>query len=109
MSEFDPHKSIQFIWDNGPLYAAAKGQLAELEAFKSSLKAILMKQSGEISAAAQEREAYADEKYQQHCKAIGEATRVAEELKWRITCAQLRIEVWRSENASNRNMDKITK
>ena len=109
MSQHDPHKSIEYIWDNAPHYAKAKGELAQLEAFKSSLKAILMKQSGKTTAAAQEREAYAHPDYQNLCTAIGAATEKAELLKWRLTSAQLRFDAWRTEQASNRQIEKITK
>jgi len=39
--DFDPHDSINFIYTNAPKYAVAKGQLAQLEAYKSSLKALM--------------------------------------------------------------------
>jgi hypothetical protein len=109
MSEYSPHPASEYIWDNAPAYAQAKGELAQLEAFKSSLKAILMKKSGETTAAAQEREAYAHIEYQNLCNAIGAATEKAELLKWRLTSAQLRFDAWRTEQASNRQIEKITK
>jgi hypothetical protein len=109
MSEYSPHPAIEYIWDNAPAYAKAKGQLAELEAYKSSLKAIMMKQSGETSIGGQEREAYASEEYQQLCKGIGEATEQAELLRWRLLSAQMRFDAWRSEQANNRQIDKVTK
>lgn len=109
VSEYSPHPAIEYIWDNAPHYAKAKGELAHLEAFKSSLKAILMKKSGETAVSAQEREAYAHQDYQNLCDAIGQATEKAELLKWRLTSAQLRFDAWRSEQASNRQMDKMTK
>jgi hypothetical protein len=109
MSEYSPHPCIEYIYDNAPHYAKAKGELAQLEAFKSSLKAILMKESGETSIGGQEREAYANPKYQTHCDAIGAATEQAELLKWRMTSAQMRFDAWRTEQASNRQIEKITK
>jgi hypothetical protein len=109
MIEIDPHKAVEYIFDNAPEYAKAKGRLAELEVFKSSLKAILMKNSYETAIGAQEREAYADPKYQELAKAIGETTEQAELLKYRLESAKLRIEVWRTQEANNRNIDKLTK
>ena len=109
MSEYSPHPAIEYIWENAPAYAKAKGELAHLEAYKSSLKAILMKRSGESAIGAQEREAYAHEDYKQLCVGIGAATEQAELLKWRLTSAQMRFDAWRSEQANNRNIDKVTK
>ena len=109
MSEYSPHPAIEYIWENAPAYAKAKGDLAQLEAFKSSLKAILMKKSGETSIGAQEREAYSHCDYKNHCHAIGLATEQVELLKWRMMSAQMRFDAWRTEQASNRQIERITK
>ena len=66
MTEYDPHEAINYIFMNAPEYAKAKGQLAQLETYKSSLKAIMMKKSSEQSLGGQEREAYASQEYQDH-------------------------------------------
>ena len=109
MNDFDPHDAIQTINDNKDAYSVAKGQLAELDAFKSSLKAIKMSKSKENSLGAQEREAYASQEYQDHCKALGLATRNVERLKWTLTVAQMEFDAWRTEQASNRNLEKMTR
>jgi hypothetical protein len=109
MTEYDPHDSINYIYINAPEYAKAKGQLAQLEAYKSSLKAIMMKKSSENSLGGQEREAYASQEYQDLCVAIGKATEDAESLKWKITSATMRFDAWRTEQASNRNLEKLTR
>jgi len=109
MSDYSPHPAIEYIWENAPIYAKAKGELAELECYKSSLKAIMMKKCDEKTTAAQEREAYASEEYQNLCKAIGAATEKAETLKWRLSSAQMRFDAWRSEQANNRTIDKVLK
>lgn len=100
---------IKYIWDNAPEYAKAKGELAELETYKSSLKAIQMKKSSEQSLGAQEREAYASQEYQDICKAIGIATEKVELLKWRLESAKMRFEAWRTQQANDRQIDRILK
>ena len=107
--EYDPHEAINFIYTNAPRYASAKGQLAQLEAYKSSLKAIMMKKSAEQILGGQEREAYASQEYQDLCKAIGEATEQAELYKWQLQSATMRFDAWRTEQASNRNLEKMTR
>jgi hypothetical protein len=109
MKDYDPNDAIDFIFKTAPAYAKAKGELAELEAFKSSLKAIKMSESSEQSLGAQEREAYRSEAYQELCKAIGLATENAEGLRWKLIAAQLRVEIWRTEQASSRAFDKMIK
>ena len=108
MKDFNPHDAIDFIFKTAPAYAKAKGELAELEAFKSSLKAIKMAESSEQSLGAQEREAQRSEAYQELCKAIGLATENAEELRWQLEAAKMRFEAWRTEQANNRNIERMT-
>jgi len=106
MNEDNANAAIQYIWDNAPKYAKARQELAELETFKSSLKALEMKKHPDLPVSAQEREAYASAEYQNHCKALGEATYNVELLRWRLATAQMRFDAWRSEQANNRIMDK---
>ena len=70
MKEYDPHEAIDFIFKTAPQYAKASGELAQLENFRHSLKAIKMSQTDEQSLGAQEREAYRNQEYQDLCKAI---------------------------------------
>ena len=109
MKEYDPNDAIDFIFKTAPSFAKAKGELAELETFKSSLKAIKMSESSEQSLGAQEREAYRSEAYQSLCKAIGLATEKAEALRWQLEAAKMRFEAWRTTEASNRNIERLTK
>ena len=108
MNEYDPHEAINFIYTNAPEFAKAKGQLAQLETYKSSLKAIMMKKAGEQSLGGQEREAYASQEYQDLCKAIGVATEEAEKLKWQLEAAKMRFQAWQTESANNRQLEKFT-
>lgn len=109
MREIDPNRCIDFILENAGKYANAKGELAQLECFKSSLRAIMMQKSGEQTIGAQEREAYASQEYQDLCKAIGAATENAEKLKWELEAARLRHATWQTLEVSNRNQDRILK
>jgi hypothetical protein len=109
MTEYDPHEAINYIYNNAPEYARAKGQLAQLEHYRHSLRSIMMKKSTENSLGGQEREAYASQEYQDLCVAIGKATEDAESLKWKITSATMRFDAWRTEQASNRNLEKMTR
>ena len=105
----NPNKCIDCILENAGKYAQAKGELAQLEAYKSSLKAIKMAETSEQSLGAQEREAYRSQDYQDLCKAIGIATEKAEKLKWLLESARLRHSTWQTLEVSNRTQDKILK
>ena len=108
MFENDPPEAINFIYTTARNYATAKGHLAELETYKSSLKAIMMKKSSEQSLGGQEREAYASQEYQDLCVAIGKATEDAEKLKWQLESAKMRFQAWQTESANNRQLEKFT-
>ena len=109
MKEYDPHEAIDFIFKTAPQYAKASGELAQLENFRHSLKAIKMSQTEEQSLGAQEREAYRSQDYQDLCKAIGVAVEQKEALRWQLEAAKMRVDIWRTEQASNRNIDKMVK
>jgi hypothetical protein len=109
MKDYDPNDAIDFIFKKAPEYAKAKGQLAELEVYRHSCIAIKAKEATGTSVAAREMEALASEDYQNLCKAIGVATEWSESLRWQLEAAKMRFEAWRTEQANNRNIDRITK
>ena len=105
----DPQAAIETMWKTAPLLAKAKAERVYLERYRDSLKAILMKASGKSSAAAQEVEAYADKSYIDHLGAIRTAVEEEELLKWRMVASEAAIDVWRSQESSNRAIDRSTK
>jgi hypothetical protein len=109
MKDYDPNDAIDFIFKTAPLYAKAKGQLAELEVYRHSCIALKAKEATGTSVAAREMEALASEDYQNLCKAIGIATEQSEALRWQLRSAEMRFEAWRSQEASNRNIERMTK
>lgn len=104
----DPHEAIDFIYRGGAKLAKARAERTYMEEYRKSLKAILMKKSGESSVAAQEREAYSHADYLAHLKGLQEAVEQEEGLRWAIVAAEARIDVWRSQEASNRRIDRAT-
>jgi hypothetical protein len=111
MSERDinPNDAVDYILKNAPKFAKAKAERVYIEEYRKSLKAILMKRSLENAIGAQEREAYAHQEYIELLEALKEATEVEEKLRWDMVAAQARIEIWRSQEASNRSQERILK
>ena len=109
LKDYDPNDAVEFIFKKAPEYAKAKGELAQLETFKSSLKAIQMAKSGESSLGAQEREAYRSPEYQELCTAIGAATEQVELLRYQLEAAKLRWETWRTQQANDRQIERMLK
>jgi hypothetical protein len=97
----DPHQAIDYIIKHARHFAKAKAQ-------RKSLKAILMKKSGQDTVGAQEREAYAAEEYKELLVGLREATEIEEKLRWDLIAAQARVEVWRTEQANYRAEGKAT-
>jgi hypothetical protein len=109
MKDYDPNDAIDFIFKTAPEFAKAKGQLAELEVYRHSCIAIKAKEATGNSVAAREMEALASDDYQSLCKAIGIATEQTELLKWKLEAAKMRFEAWRTEQATNRNIERMTR
>lgn len=106
--EIDPHKAVDFIRDNSKIFAQAKAERVYMEEYRKSLKAILMKRSSETAVNAQERDAYSHPEYIQLLEGLREAVAIEEQLRWEMIAAQQRVEVWRSQEASNRIEYKVT-
>ena len=105
-----PHAAIDFIVKNAPRYGKAKGHRIQIEEFRKSKKALLMKDAlkqGFEAANAQEREAYADPEYVELISGLAAAVEEEETLKWQMEAARMRVDVWRTEQANNRFVDKV--
>lgn len=102
MQQRDPNKAIDYMLANSKKFAKAKADRIYLEEYRKSLKALLMKRSTEDTLGAQEREAYAHEEYRQLLEGIRDAVEIEEKLRWDLIAAQASVEVWRSQEASNR-------
>lgn len=104
-TEVNIFKCLDYLRDNAPLYAKAKADRVYLEEFRKSLKALEMAKAetvGAKSAATQERDAYASPEYIAHLEGLRVAVENEEILKWRMTAAQAKIEVWRTIESSRR-------
>ena len=106
MKQTDPNKAVDYIIANASKFAQAKANRVFLEEFRKSKKALLMSQSTAEAANAREQFAYAHPEYVELLQGLKEAVETEEKLKWELVAAQLRVDVWRSEEASNRNQDK---
>jgi hypothetical protein len=106
-----PYKAIEFIIENAPKFAEAKAQRIYLEEFRKTKKALLMKEALEMgfdSAVSQEREAYASVEYADLLRGLMVAIEKEETLKWMLVAAQMKADIWRSEQASERLGVKTT-
>jgi len=105
----DPQAAIESLWKLAPQYAKAKAERIYIETFLKSKRALLMKQCGEAAIGAQEREALAHPDYIALVEALKTAVEAEETLKWRLTSSELACEIWRSQEASNRTIDRAAR
>jgi len=107
----NPNKVVEFLLKNAGKYAKAKSERIYIEEFRKSKKALLMQIAqlkGVETMAAQERDAYANEEYQELLEGLKEAVEVEEKLRWQLIAAQMKIDLYRTEQANNRLIDKGT-
>jgi hypothetical protein len=103
----DPNLAVDFLLKNAGKYAAAKADRLWIEEFRKSKKALLMNECTEKAANAREQYAYSHPDYVALLAGYKAAIAIEEELKWQQIAGQLRIEVWRSQEASNRAQDRV--
>lgn len=106
MTEHDPHKAADFIIRNAKKYAEAKSQRMFLEEKRKAVKALLMNESTGKTVADREQYAYSHPNYQVLLDSFKAAILEEETLRIQIRGAELTIDIWRSEQASNRNQDR---
>ena len=109
MREYDPYTLLDEIERIYPKFCEAKGNLAQFESFRHSLKAIEMSKSEAHTIGGKEMDAYKSQSFQELCEAIGLATKETEMYKQAIDLAKLKWETWRTEQANNRNMERMTR
>lgn len=102
----DPNVAVDFIIKNAKKFAAAKAQRRYLEEFRKTKKAMLMAQCDAKASNAREEYAYAHPEMQQLIEGLRDAIAVEETLLWKLKAAEISTEVWRSQEASNRNQDR---
>lgn len=107
----DPNEAVDYMIAKSKEYAQADANETYMIELRKTIKSEEMIEAeirGHKTAVMQEREAYASPRYQEHLLALKEAVQRKQELRWMLIAAQARVEVWRSQEASNRAMDRMT-
>jgi hypothetical protein len=102
-------KAVDYLRDHAGDYAVSEGQLVLMQEMRKTVKAELMKEAelnGHKTTAAQEREAYAGERYKHHLLALQAATENRERTRWMMIAAQARIEAEKANIYANNRTDK---
>ena len=104
----DPHAAIDYIIKHSKEYAKAKADVTYLSEFRKTKKALCFQNSMKNTMAEKEADAYAHPEYQAVLEGLREAVERAETLRWMLIAAQARIDVFRTQEASNRFLERST-
>jgi hypothetical protein len=104
----DPHAPIDYIIKHSKEYAKAKADVTYLSEFRKTKKALCFQNSMKSTMAEKEADAYAHPEYQAVLEGLREAVERAETLRWMLIAAQARIDVFRTQEASNRFLERST-
>ena len=104
----DPNSAIDFMIKNAEAYAQAKAQVVYLTEYRKTVKAIGFQRSLKSTMADKEADAYTTVEYATCVEGLKEAVAEAERLRWMLVAAQARVDVWRSQEASNRSIERST-
>jgi len=102
----DAIKARDFIWKNSKILGQASADRSYLEAFLKSKLALLMAESTETTMAGKEMYAKSHLDYIALLDGIKEAQNQEVTLKWQMDSAKITIEIYRTESANNRAIDK---
>ncbi len=108
MKTIDPNEAINFLIKNAGAYAKAKSDVVYLTEHRKTVKAIGFQRSLKNTMAEKEADAYTSDEYKTCVEGLREAVEEAERLRWMLVAAQARIDVFRTLEASNRNIDRNT-
>ncbi len=94
--EINPEKAIRYMQEHAEKYAKAKGDVAYTENYLKVVKSQQMNKSESSSLGQREADAYASADYIQAILANKQAIEEEAHLKWMLTAAQARVEVWKT-------------
>lgn len=104
ISDTEIQLALDYLRSSALDAAQSRANRIYMEEFRKSLKALIMSEHKDLPVNAQEREAYADKRYQKHLKAMKTAIELDEKNRFLRVAAQAKIEAWRSSSANERAM-----
>ena len=107
ITDEDIEKVIIYLRDNAIKSAKCKAERLYLEDYCRVLKSNIMREHLSDSVAAQERDAYADERYSDHLLALKIAIEEDEKMTFLRKAAEAKLEAWRTMCSNNRTLGKV--
>lgn len=111
ISEEEICKALDYLRDKATEAAQARANRIYMEEYRKVLKSQLMREAaakGDSTAiSAQERDAYADNRYVKHLEAMRDAVRQDEEHRFFMAAAEAKISAWQSQEANIRAATRV--
>ena len=104
--EINIGKALDYIRITAPVIAKAKADRIYLSEFRKSKKALLFMNAPEGTIQSKESYAYAHAEYQLLLDNLKIAVEEEEKLHWMMIAAQAKIEIYRTQSANARFIDK---
>lgn len=104
ITEEEVEAELDYLRDNATVGATAKANRIYVTEYRKVLKAKIMKEHPTLSAALQEREAYADPRYEKHLVAIRDAVFHDEKHSWLREAAGAKLSAWQTMSKNYREM-----
>ena len=99
-------KTLDYLRDTADKAASARADRAYVTEYRKTLKAMIMKEYDELPLGAQEREAYASDRYQSHLLALRDAVKDDEKYRFLREAALAKIDAFQTMSANVRAIDK---
>lgn len=102
ISDEDIQKAVDYLRDSATEAAEARANKMYLEAYRKSMKGLIMNQHANLPLAAQERNAYSSPDYIAHLRALKEAVFLDAKHTFLRGAAEAKIQAWQTMSANNR-------
>jgi hypothetical protein len=106
VEEINISRALNHIRDNAKGLAEAKATRIYLEQFRKSKKALLINEAPDGTIQSKDSYAYSHKDYLTLLLDLRAAVQDEEGYKWLMVAAQLKVEVYRTQQANNRFIDK---
>ena len=109
ITQEDAERAVMFIAKSAPDYAEAKAARRYLEEYRKSKKSILRVQCTEGTVQDRDDYAYSHPEYKSLLEDLRVAIEEEERLLYQMKAAEIKVEMWRSQEATNRGQDRAAR
>mgnify|MGYP007062837489 CR=1 FL=1 len=106
ITETEVEKALAHMRTEAVNLGKAKADRVYLDQFRKSKKALLFNKAPDGTIADKENYAYSHPEYLEVLDGLRVAVEIEETLRWKMVAAEAYVEVWRTQQANNRMVDR---